>query len=94
MQFGKRMIVAMNDNVSQIMCFFPSVGGFNVLQLACVCGAWLSSSGLLWRTVYLQSVLGHARATNSGMALGVPRGRGQSHTLEEGLCGIRPVVDH
>jgi hypothetical protein len=72
MQFGKRMIVEMNDNVSQIMFFFPSIWGFNVLPLACVCGAWLSASELQWSTVYMQCVLGYARATSSGWYLEYP----------------------
>lgn len=85
-QFGKLVIVEMNDNVPQIMSFLYILD-FNVLQLAYRCGVYsFLSSELLWRTICLQCFLRYSRATASKVVLAVPTGRcsGQWDTPMEG----------
>lgn len=91
MQCGKRMIVAMNDNV--VFSLFGVLMFFSYPVYGCMALP-------VWRTVYLQCFLGYARAASSRMALAVPLERGPqvSQTLWRGGLystdrGISSVVD-
>lgn len=88
MQFGKLVIVEVNDNVAQIMQFYI----FWILMffsqhmyVVCVVSPLVNYYGGL----YVCSFLGYARATSSKMVLGVPTGRG---SVNQTLCGGKGFI--